>query len=466
MARTAVIVGAGLGGSLLAHYLGRAGWTVDLYERRGDPRARDFVGGRSINLAISARGLHALERGGLAQEIRTHGIRMPGRMLHGVDGSTAFVPYSADPSRAIMSFSRSALNLMLLRAAAEHSTVRMHFEHRCVGLDEQRGAALFERADGTRVEAQADLIVGADGAYSAVRSHMEKREGFDYSQSWLEHGYKELCIPPVDSGPHAPFAMEPHALHIWPRGAHMMIALPNPDGSFTCTLFWPHAPEGGAHAAHHEATVGSAASTASFSTVRTGVQAAAFFARAYPDALPLMPTLQEDFDRNPVGSLVTVRCYPWVLAGRFALLGDAAHAVVPFYGQGANASFEDCESLLDCLERANNDVPTALDMYQRDRKANADAIADMALDNFVEMRDRTAHLSFKLRKKLDHALNRLLPRTWVPLYDLVSFSTVPYAQARARARAQDRLLRRAAMTAAVLLGLVGVALVMLALRGA
>ena len=445
MPRTAVIIGAGLGGSLLAHFLGQRGWHVRVFERRGDPRARGYVGGRSINLAISARGLHALERAGLAEEVRTHGIRMPGRILHSAAGQTMYVPYSADPSRAIVSFSRSALNMMLLRAAAAHPNVELFFDHRCTGLDEQRGAAVFEWQDGTRVEAQADLVVGADGAFSAVRGHMERRERFEYSQSSLAHGYKELVIPPVAAGPHAPFAMDPNALHIWPRGGSMMIALPNPDGSFTCTLFWPF--EGGGDASF------ASVRDASFASVRDGRAALEYFRRVYPDAVPIMPTLAEDFDRNPVGSMVTIRCWPWAMGGRFALLGDAAHAIVPFYGQGANASFEDCECLVDALERNPSDVSRALEEYQRERKPNADAIADMALNNFVEMRDRTAHLSFKLKKKLDHALNRLMPRAFVPLYDLVSFSTVPYAEARARARRQDRAVLAAGIAlAAVAVG--------------
>ena len=438
MPRTAVIVGAGLGGSLLAHFLGQRGWHVRVFERRGDPRARGYVGGRSINLAISARGIHALERAGLADEVKTHGIRMPGRMLHSPAGATAFVPYSADPTRAIMSFSRSALNMMLIQAAASHPNVELAFDHRCTGIDESRGEVTFERADGTRIAATADLIVGADGSYSAMRGHFEKRERFEYSQSYLAHGYKELSIPPVASGPHAPFAMDPKALHIWPRGGSMMIALPNPDGSFTCTLFWPfEAPAGGKEA--------------SFATVRDGKAALERFRRDYPDAVPIMPDLVGEFDRNPVGSMVTVRCWPWTLGGRFALLGDAAHAIVPFYGQGANASFEDCESLVDALERHPTDVAAAIDEYQRDRKPNADAIADMALVNFVEMRDKTAYLSFKLKKKLDHALNRWMPSAFVPLYDLVSFTTVPYAKARARARRQDRLVLDAALALGALL---------------
>ena len=436
MPRSAIIIGAGLGGSLLAHFLGQRGWDVRVYERRGDPRARGQLGGRSINLAISARGLHALERAGLADDVKTHGIRMPGRMLHSVTGQTAFVPYSADPNRAIVSFSRSALNMMLLRAAAAHPNVRMTFDHRCVGLDEKQGTAVFEGADGKRVDDSADLVVGADGAFSAVRTHMERRERFEYSQSSLAHGYKELSIPPATAGPHAPFAMDPKALHIWPRGGSMMIALPNPDGSFTCTLFWPF-----------DAVPGR--DDATFATVRDGQAALERFRRDYPDALPLMPELAAEFDRNPVGSMVTIRCWPWAFGGRFALLGDAAHAIVPFYGQGANASFEDCECLVDALERHPGDVARALDEYQRERKPNADAIADMAMANFVEMRDGTARLSFKWKKKLDHLLNRLMPDSYVPLYDLVSFTTVPYAAARERARRQDRAVRKAAVAVAI-----------------
>jgi kynurenine 3-monooxygenase len=438
MAPSAIIVGAGLGGSLLAHFLGQRGWSVRVFERRGDPRARGYVGGRSINLAISARGLHALERAGLDREVREHGIRMPGRMLHARDGQTAFVPYSADPTRAIMSFSRSALNMLLIRAAAQHPNVELTFDHRCTGLDERAGTASFEGPGGARVDVTADLVVGADGAFSAVRAHMEKRERFDYSQHSLAHGYKELSIPPVAAGPHAPFAMDPKALHIWPRGGSMMIALPNPDGSFTCTLFWPYEPVPGKD-------------EASFAAVPDGHAALERFRREYADAVPLMPELVAEYDRNPIGSLVTIRCWPWAMGGRFALLGDAAHAIVPFYGQGANASFEDCEALVDALERHPGDVARAIDEYQHERKPNADAIADMALDNFVEMRDRTAHLGFKLKKKLDHALNRLMPRAFVPLYDLVSFTTVPYAAARERARRQDRIVLDAAIALGALL---------------
>jgi len=422
-----LIVGAGLAGSLLAVYLARAGWKVELVERRADPRARRFAAGRSINLAISARGIKALKRAGLEAAVMKDAIRMSGRMIHPVAGAPGYQPYSADPTRAINSVSRSALNLALLDAAAAEPNVTVAFDERCANVDFAAGSVTFVNdATGATRTATADLVVGADGAYSAVRAAMQKNERFNYSQDFLGHGYKELHIPPVvgagASGPHAPFAMEPHALHIWPRGESMMIALPNPDGSFTCTLFWRHDGAG-----------------SSFAAIKTGDDALAHFRKVYPDAVPLMPTLAEDFARNPVGTMVTVRCAPWS-RGRVTLVGDAAHAVVPFYGQGANASFEDCEALVDALASSAS-IGEALCAYEGARVANANAIADMALRNFIEMRDLTGRRSFKWKKKIEHALNRLMPATFVPLYDLVSFSTVPYAEAKARGAANDRAIR-------------------------
>jgi kynurenine 3-monooxygenase len=420
-----LIVGAGLAGSLLAVYLARAGWKVDIVERRADPRIRRFAAGRSINLAISARGIKALRRAGLEDAVMKDAIRMSGRMVHPVEGAAGYQPYSADPTRAINSVSRSALNLALLDAAAAEPNVTLAFDERCAAVDFASGQVTFVNdATGTTRTATADLVVGADGAYSAVRGAMQRTERFDYSQEFLGHGYKELHIPPAATGPHMPFAMAPNALHIWPRGESMMIALPNPDGSFTCTLFWRHDGAG-----------------SSFSSVRTAADALAHFREVYPDAVPLMPTLAEDFERNPVGVMVTVRCSPWT-RGRVTLLGDAAHAIVPFYGQGANASFEDCEALADALA-ASPTIDDALRAYESARIANANAIADMALRNFIEMRDLTGRASFKWKKKIEHALHRVMPATFVPLYDLVSFSTVPYSEAKARGAANDRAIRAA-----------------------
>jgi len=427
-----LIVGAGLAGSLLAVYLARAGWKVEIVERRADPRIRRFAAGRSINLAISARGIKALRRAGLEDAVMKDAIRMGGRMVHPVEGPPGYQPYSADPTRAINSVSRSALNLALLDAAAAEPNVSLAFDERCANVDFAAGAVTFVNdSTGATRTATADLVVGADGAYSAVRGALQKTERFDYSQEFLGHGYKELHIPPVASGAHAPFAMEPNALHIWPRGESMMIALPNPDGSFTCTLFWRHDGAG-----------------SSFAAIKSGADALAHFRTVYPDAVPLMPTLADDFARNPVGVMITVRCGQWT-RGRVTLIGDAAHAIVPFYGQGANASFEDCEALVDALA-GNATIDDALRAYESARVANSNAIADMALRNFIEMRDLTGRASFKWKKKIEHALNRVMPATFVPLYDLVSFSTVPYSEAKARGAANDRAIRNAVRVAASL----------------
>ena len=424
MAKRVLIVGAGLAGCLLAVYLARDGWEVDLRERRGDPRAQGHIGGRSINLALSARGFKALRRAGLEEAMLRDAVRMPGRMIHSRTGDLAFQPYSRNRSNAIVSVSRSRLNLTLLLAAAAEPTTHVTFHQRCTNLDAAKGMATFvDDRNGTESTAEADLVVGADGAFSALRDAMHKIEGFDYRQDWLSHGYKELAIPSVTTGHFAPFAMDPAALHIWPRGGSMMIALPNPGGSFTCTLFWPHAGE------------------ESFKAIGTAASARAHFAREYPDALSLMPTFDGDFAANPVGSMLTVRCSPWS-QGRAVLVGDAAHAIVPFFGQGANASFEDCEALTDALKESPGDLERAIRDYELARKRNADAIAQMALENFVEMRDKTASRAFKWKKKLEHFLHGVAPKFFIPRYDMVSFSTIPYADALQKSHKQDGIRSR------------------------
>lgn len=437
--RHAMIVGNGLAGALLAVLLARKGWKVSLYERRGDPRAKGYQGGRSINLAISARGLAGLAAAGLDTIVRERDlIPMPGRMIHPRDGSTVFQPYSHDPKDAINSVSRGGLNLTLIRAAGDQPGVTMHFNHLCVDADLGQSTVTFQRTDGLRVTVSADVVIGADGAFSAVRSIMQKTDRYEYSQSYLGHGYKELHIPPRGEGPGAAasgaigskerdarlnesaFQMDPHALHIWPRGQSMMIALPNRDGSFTCTLFWPFE---GEH---------------SFAGLRTPGEVERFFAEQYPDAVALMPTLASDYLGNPTSSLVTVRCWPWV-RGRTVLVGDAAHAIVPFYGQGINCGFEDCVDLVTRLGSGSDgnacagaSIEAALDAYQHARKPNADAIADMALSNFVEMRDKTGRPEFLYRKKVEQTLHAAFPDSVTPQYNLVSFSTVPYIEAKRR----------------------------------
>src|SRR6266700_155764 len=376
-----VLIGSGLAGGLLAPYLGRRGYDVDLYERRADPREGNIVGGRSINLAVSTRGIHALEQLGIADEILQHAIPMRGRMIHDKSADLHFSPYDVDPKKCINSIGRAALNTTVIEAAQRYSNVRVHFNHRCTDVDLTEAVAHFE-TETSQVTAQGDAIIGVDGAFSAVRQSMQKKlENFECDESYLAHGYKELTIPP---GPDGSWQMEKEALHIWPRKSFMMIALLNPDGSFTCTLFWEFA------------------SPRSFKTTKSDDDVHRFFDEEFPDAVPLMPTLLEDFRQNPTGSLVTIRCAPWSYQDKVCLLGDAAHAVVPFYGQGMNAAFEDCIVLDESLEKFPDDRERAFSEYFSRRKKNTDALADLAIRNFIEMRDKTASRAFRAKKKLDH----------------------------------------------------------------
>src|SRR6266436_1018566 len=432
------LIGSGLAGGLLGAYLGRRGYDIDLYERRADPRAGNFVGGRSINLALSTRGIHALTQLGIADEVLRHAIPMPGRMIHDKSGELHFSPYDRDPRNHINSIGRAALNTTVIEAALRYPNVRVFFNHRCTRVDLNEGVALLETSAGL-VAARGDSILGVDGAFSAVRQSMQKQiPNFQYDESYLAHGYKELTIPPASDGS---WRMEKNALHIWPRKSFMMIALPNPDGSFTCTLFWEF--EG----------------PRSFSTTKTDEDVRRFFEEEFPDAVPLMPTLLEDFKNNPTGSLVTIRCAPWYYRDRVCLLGDAAHAVVPFYGQGMNAAFEDCVVLDECLEQFPDNRERAFAEYFRRRKENADALADLAIGNFIEMRDKTASKTFRAKKKLDHALEAALPGIYLPLYTMVTFTRIPYAQAAQRAQIQDALLY-AALATLVLLGILMLAVLL------
>jgi kynurenine 3-monooxygenase len=414
-----ILVGSGLAGGLLAAYLGRRGHEVDLYERRADPREGNIVGGRSINLAISTRGIHALEQIGIADEAMRHAIPMRGRMIHEKSGALHFAPYDVDPKKCINSIGRAALNATVIEAAQRYPNVRVHFNHKCTDVDLETPTVQLETSHG-QVTAHGDAVIGVDGAFSAVRQSMQLRIGnFQYDESYLAHGYKELTIPP---GPDGSWRMEKNALHIWPRKSFMMIALPNPDGSFTCTLFWEF--EG----------------PRSFATTKSDEDIRRFFENEFPDAVPLMPTLLEDFRQNPTGSLVTIGCAPWYYRDNVCLVGDAAHAVVPFYGQGMNAAFEDCVVLDECLEQFLDDRERVFAEYFRRRKENADALADLAIGNFIEMRDKTASKTFRAKKKLDHLLEAALPGTYLPLYTMVTFTRMPYAMAAKRARLQDLLV--------------------------
>ena len=433
-----VLIGSGLAGGLLAAYLGRRGYDVDLYERRADPREGNIVGGRSINLAISTRGIHALEQIGIADETLRYAIPMRGRMIHDKSGALHFAPYDVDPKNCINSIERASLNTTVIEAAQRYPSVRVHFNRKCTDVDLTEAICRLETETG-KLAVGGDAVIGVDGAFSAVRASMQRNiDSFQYNESYLAHGYKELTIPPAPDGS---WLIEKNALHIWPRKSFMMIALPNPDGSFTCTLFWEF--EG----------------PRSFTTTRTDDDVRHFFDEESPDAVPLMPTLLDDFKNNPTGSLVTIRCAPWYYRDRVCLLGDAAHAVVPFYGQGMNAAFEDCIVLDECLDKFADNRERAFAQYFERRKENADALADLAIGNFIEMRDKTASRAFRAKKKLDHLLEAALPGVYLPLYTMVTFTRIPYAQAARRARLQDRILYTALVTL-VLIGMLALAVLL------
>jgi kynurenine 3-monooxygenase len=439
-----VLIGSGLAGGLLAAYLGRRGYEVDLYERRADPREGNIVGGRSINLAISTRGIHALKQLGMADEALRHAIPMRGRMIHDKSGALHFSPYDVDPKNCINSIGRGALNAAVIEAAQRYPNVRVYFNHRCTDVDLDSATAHLEtspvatgvspaNSENQIISAHGDAVIGVDGAFSAVRQSMQMQiSGFEYDESYLAHGYKELTIPPAPDGS---WRMEKNALHIWPRKSFMMIALPNPDGSFTCTLFWEF--EG----------------PRSFATTKTDDGVRRFFGEEFPDAVPLMPTLLEDFRQNPTGSLVTIRCSPWYYKDKVALVGDAAHAVVPFYGQGMNAAFEDCVVLDECFEKFPDNREHAFGEYFSRRKVNADALADLAIGNFIEMRDKTASKTFRAKKKLDHFLEAELPGIYLPLYTMVTFTRIPYAAAAKRARTQDAIVYTALIAIVLIMAL-------------
>lgn len=416
-----IVVGAGLVGALWSILLAKRGYEVDVYERRPDMRASGYFGGRSINLAMSRRGWKAIERAGLRELIEPHAIPMYGRMIHNLDGSQVFQPYGRE-EQAIYSVSRGGLNLELLRAAGAFPNIRLHFDQGCRRIDTDNNTIIFEDANtGVRQTVEAPLIFGADGAFSAVRNSLMKTPRFDYSQEYLSHAYKELSIPPGKEGS---FLMEKNALHIWPRHQFMLIALPNADGSFTCTLFL----------AHEGAT--------SFEKLDTDQEIEAFFDQYFPDAKALMPTLLEDFQGNPTSSLVTVRCRPWQHERRIVLMGDAAHAIVPFYGQGMNAGFEDCTILDDFLAEHGEDWDAVIERFNRERIVDGNAIADLALRNFIEMRDLVADPQFLLSKKIAAHLHEKYGADFLPAYSMVSFSDTPYSVALREAQAQDELLKR------------------------
>lgn len=429
MSKNVTVIGAGLVGSLLSIYLAKRGYQVTAYERRPDLRTNRISAGRSINLALSDRGWRGLEGVGIADEIRKVAIPMKGRMMHHLDGKMVFQPYGKE-DQAIYSVSRGGLNCVLMDLAEQHG-VKFVYNEKCIDVKLNDGSAVFENTEtGKITEVKGTRLFSTDGAFSSGRLQMQlHKDRFDYQQFYLKHGYKELSIPGTADGN---FAMEPNALHIWPRGQFMLIALPNLDKSFTCTLFFPF--EGGK----------------SFAALNTKEKMIAFFEETFPDAVTLMPTLAEDYFNNPTSSLMTVKCFPWTHEDKLALVGDSAHAIVPFYGQGMNCGFEDCVVMEQLFEKyaigadKNNDQANWNNVfreYETLRKPDGDAIADLAVANFIEMRDKVADPKFLLQKKIEARFSAKHPDKWIPLYSMVTYSPqIRYSTALTEGQKQDQIM--------------------------
>jgi kynurenine 3-monooxygenase len=430
MSKKFVIVGAGLCGTLLALRLAQRGYEVDVFERRPDMRKADISAGRSINLALSDRGLLALERVGLKNDILPLTIPMLGREIHTISGETHSMPYSGRENEWINSISRGGLNKLLLDKAEETGRIRLHFETECIQADFDRSTIQIQHLRSkTPSFMDAEVVFGTDGSASAIRQAMlqaSARLRFDFSITYLTTGYKELEIP---AGPDNAFQLKKNALHIWPRKGFMMIALPNLDGSFTVTLFLPM--EG----------------DISFKALREDQDIHNFMQEYFPDMIPMMPDFMEDFTSNPTSSLGTVKCFPWQVGGKFLLLGDAAHAVVPFYGQGMNASFEDVGALDRLIDVYDGDWQMILPAFERERKPNADAIADLAVENESEMRAATADPVFQLKRRIELHLEQNYP-DYFSKYSMVTFrEDLSYHEAMVKGRKQDDFLMQVARQA-------------------
>jgi kynurenine 3-monooxygenase len=413
------LIGAGLNGPLLAILLMQRGFAVEIYERRPDMRQVRMSAGRSINLALSTRGIHGLKQAGLWERMQSIIIPMKGRMMHSIAGELTFQPYGKNEAEVINSISRAELSIALINAAEEHGAT-IHFHQRCTEYDLRTGSIRVRNEEtGEETTREAGVVIGCDGSASSIRAQMIKLNRFNFSQQYLDYGYKELTIP---AGSQAEHLLETHALHIWPRGNHMLIALPNIDGTFACILFLPFEGADG------------------FASLTTRARVIRFFESRFPDTVPLMPQLAENYFTNPTGAMVTIKCSPWHMEGRALLLGDAVHAIVPFFGQGLNCGFEDCTCLLELLDRHGPDWQRVFAEFEIERKVNTDAIADMAIENFTEMRDRVADSRFLFRKKVELALEAKYPQIFVPKYAMVTFHRIPYSVALTRGAVQDRVL--------------------------
>lgn len=418
--REAIIIGAGLVGSLWAVYLSKAGYNVTIYERRPDIRKAEISAGKSINLALSIRGWTALDAVGVGDEIRKIAIPMYGRMMHALDGELTYQQYGQE-GQAIFSVSRGKINATMMDIAENHGNATIHYQTECLRVDTKNAIAYLRNTQtGLEFEAKADVIFAADGAFSAVRYHsMQKLDRFQYSQNYIADGYREILLPALPDGS---YPMDKNALHIWPRGRFMLIALANEDGSFTCTLFMPHA--------DHEFA---------FDKLNTKEDVDRFFKTVFPDFHQMMPDIADKWEDHPLSNLAIIRCYPWA-HGKVGLMGDAAHATVPFYGQGMNAGFEDCRVLNELMLEHNHDWDKIWAAYSPLRKPNGDALQDLSLDNYNEMANLVGDPAFLLRKKIEAKFNKLYPNKWLPLYSQVTFSNIPYSVAYEQGKKQREIM--------------------------
>lgn len=424
------IVGGGLAGSLLALALAQQGKAVDVYERRPDPRQQGLAAGRSINLGLSKRGMLGLSMVGLLDEVLARAVTMRGRVIHAPDGSTRYQPYGKDDSEVLHSIDRNELNLLLLERAQQHPQVRLHFEHKLVAVDKAQRRLQFEH-QGQLLDVTPAWVVGADGAFSAMRRELQHGERADFHQEYLEWGYKELTLA---ARPDGSSVIEKTALHVWPRSHCLFVSHPNRDASHTLTLFLPFEGED------------------SFATVQSRDDVSRLIGKYFPDLMPLLPNLLQQWEQHPTGALLTIRCNPWRYQDWAVLVGDACHAVYPFFGQGMNSAFEDCVTLLQMLQQSNWDSGQAFAAYEQARRRHTDALCELSKRNFVELRQTVQSPWFQLRKKLDLSLNRLLPQRWLPLYTMIAHTTMPYADAWDKAKRQDRLLATLSLLVAALAG--------------
>lgn len=420
MEKKIIIVGAGLVGSLWAVYMRKAGYKVVIYERRSDIRKAEISAGKSINLALSARGWNSLNAAGIKADIEKIAIPMSGRIMHSEEGELTYQPYGKK-EEAIYSVSRGHLNAIMMDLAEEKGNSTIHYNHQCLNADLKNGKITLKNLLTDEIfEDQADVVFAADGAYSAIRyNSMQKVDRFNFSQFYVEDGYKELLLP---AGKDGSYQIEKNALHIWPRGRFMLIALPNEDGPFTCTLFMPY--ENHDHA---------------FNDLDTDEKVDDFFKKVFPDFYDMMPNLVENWHQNPLSSMSITRCFPWTM-GKFALLGDSAHATVPFYGQGMNAGFEDCFVMWELYNKYGNWKETFQE-FQKIRKPDGDALQDLSLDNYYVMRDHVADKKFLLQKKIEAKLHKNYPDKWIPLYSQVSFSTIRYSEAYKNGKKQEKIMK-------------------------